>query len=83
VTTSTALVMWMSPCTEGDEAHDVLFRSSIVKTIESIQEMLKRSTSCVWRRLAAIYEVTYPRCLAFSWASLYVGAPTGISKNLQ
>jgi hypothetical protein len=38
------------------------------------------STTCAWRRPAALYGVTRPRCLALAWASLCVGAPTRISR---
>jgi hypothetical protein len=42
----------------------------------------KRSTTCVWRRLAALYGVTRSWCLALAWATLCLGAPTMISRNL-
>ena len=33
-------VVWPPPCTRGNKAHDILARSLIVKTAESIQERL-------------------------------------------
>jgi hypothetical protein len=37
-TTPTEYVVWSPPCTGGNEAHDVLDGSSIVKTVGSVLE---------------------------------------------
>jgi hypothetical protein len=37
-TTPTAIVVWPQPCTKGNEVHNVLVGSSIVKTTRSAQE---------------------------------------------
>jgi hypothetical protein len=69
---TTEFVSQPPQCTKGNEAHGVSARSSLVETTGSVREEPKRSTTCAWRRLAAPYGVTRPRCLALAWASLIV-----------
>jgi hypothetical protein len=51
-------------------------------TLGDIQIMFPGIGNFQWGRSAALYGVTCPYCLALAWATLSVGAPTRISRDL-
>jgi hypothetical protein len=50
-TTTTVFMVWLPPCTGGNEVRSVLTGNSIVKTVESVQEEVGSGAPlCAWRR---------------------------------
>jgi hypothetical protein len=67
-------VVCLSPCTGGNEARDISTRSSIVKTVESIQKETESGAPLMCEEGPWVSTELLVPVFSLVWASLCVGA---------
>jgi hypothetical protein len=81
-TVTTAFVSQPPPCTGGNKARSVSARSSIVETAGSVREEPEAEHHLRVEKARDSLRSYSIEVLGLTWASICVGAPTRISRDL-
>jgi hypothetical protein len=81
-TVTTVFVSLPPPYTGGNEARNIFGRKLDIGDGGERPRGAESGAPLARGEVPRLYGVTRPRCLALAWASLYIGAPTRISRDL-